>query len=231
MKVISPYLRSQNKANPKHEMGVREKCFFTVCVYLGNTDQGRMTLVCVLPEAEGSGCHRGPCCGCSHLSHPQRCQGSRAIIHLGWMCWAFEGEIWRRGNALCTSNWSIKHLCGAGGDEALWDGLWLSGFGPSSANYEGRREPEVWPPFSQLVEHMSHPNKDQLVFLCWGMAQEKAEGSLLELSTLSRACSCARHGPAHLIPAVHAHPSFYLSTTRSFSWAALPHLRVICYIF
>lgn len=71
------------------------------------------------------------------------------------------GEHW-----LCMSNWSIKHLCGAGGDEALWDGLWLSAFGPSSANYEGKREPEVWTPFSQLVEHMSHPNKDQLVSLC-----------------------------------------------------------------
>lgn len=69
-------------------------------------------------------------------------------------------------HCLCVSNWSIEHLCGAGRDEALWDGLWLSGFGPSSANYEGRREPEVWPPFNQLVEHMSHPNEDQFVHLC-----------------------------------------------------------------
>lgn len=59
----------------------------------------------------------------------------------------------------------------------------------------GQGEPEVWAPFSQLVEHMSHPKKDQLVHLCWGMAQEKAEGSLLEPSTLNRACSCARRGP------------------------------------
>lgn len=145
-------------------------------------------------QLKAQGHHRGPHWGCAHLSHPQRCQRSRAIIHLGWlwMGWDFEGKIWSRGkHCLCMSNWSIKHLYGAGRDEAQWDGLWLSGFGPSSANYEGRREPEVWPPFSQLVEHMSHPNEDQLVYLCWGMAQKKAEGSLLELSTLNRACSCA----------------------------------------
>lgn len=74
---------------------------------------------------------------------------------------------------LCVSKRSIKHLCGAGRDEAQLGGLRLSGFGPSSANYVGRREPEVWPPFSQLVKHMSHPNEDQLVDLCGGMGPGK----------------------------------------------------------
>lgn len=184
-------------------MGVREKCFSTVCLYLGNTEQGRVTLVWkgkAWSWRHGES-QRTALWLCSSLS-PTKLPGIESIIHLGWMCWAFEGKIWSGGkHGLRMSNWSIKHLCGAGGDKALWDGLWLSGFGPSSANYEGRGEPEVWAPFSQLVEHMSHPNKDQLYYLCWGIAQEKAEGSFLEPSTLNRACSCARHGPAHLIPA------------------------------
>lgn len=86
---------------------------------------------------------------------------------------------------------SIKHLCGAGRDEAQLDGLWLSGFGPSSANYAGSGEPEVWPPFSQLVKHMSHPNEDQLVYLCERWAEGKDEGCLLEPPALSGACTCA----------------------------------------
>lgn len=72
-------------------MGVREKCFSAVCLYLENADQGRVSLVwrgkaCVMPEAEGTGHLRGLHCGCACLSHPQHCQGSRAIIPLGWMC-------------------------------------------------------------------------------------------------------------------------------------------------
>lgn len=140
--------------------------FFYVCLYLGNVDQGRVTLVCVLPGAEGTGSHRGQCCGCSiSLTHNAARDPELSFI---WVGCAELLKVKSGGgeHRLCMSNWSIKHLCGAGGDEALWDGLWLSAFGPSSANYESKREPEVWTPFSQLVEHMSHPNKDQLVSLC-----------------------------------------------------------------
>lgn len=76
--------------------------------------------------------------GHAHLCHPQDCQGSRAINHVGMAVdvLSFSRQnVWGWGR---KSKRSIKHLCGAGRDKAQLDGLWLSGFGPSSANYVGK---------------------------------------------------------------------------------------------
>lgn len=159
-------------------MGVRKKCLSTVCLYLGNTDQGRVNLgwrgkACVMPAAEGTRASQESApWSCTSLS-PTTLPGPKSY----WSRWvgygcaelskAESGAAGAEKHHRCTSKRSIKHLCGAGRDEAQLAGLRLSGFGPSSANYVGRREPEVWPPFSQLVKHMSHPNEDQLVYL-WG---------------------------------------------------------------
>ena len=165
-------------------MGVRKKCFSTVCLYLGDTDQGRVNLgwrgkACVIPAAKGTwALQENAPWSCTPLL-PATLPGTKSYRS----CWVGYGcaELLKaksgpgRGgkHCLCTSKQSTKHLCGAGRDEAQLDGLRLSGFGPSSANYVGWREPEVWPPFSQLVKHMSHPNEAQLVYLCGGMGLGK----------------------------------------------------------
>lgn len=182
MKVISPFPLSQNIVNLKSEIGVRKKCFSTVRLYLGNTDQGKVNLgwrgkACAIPAAEGPwALQESAPWSCAPLS-PATLPGTKSYRSrwLGYGC----AELLKaksgggKKHRLCTSKRSIKHLCGAGRDEAQLDVLRLSGFGPSSANYVDRRDPEVWPPFSQLVKHMSHPNEDKLVYLCRGMGPGK----------------------------------------------------------
>lgn len=120
------------------------------------------------------------------------------------MCWAFEGKILKGGkHCLCMSNWSIKHLCGAGGDGALWDGLWLSGFGPSSGNYEGRGEPEVWAPFSQLLSIWVIQTRISWFISAEGWPRKRLKGLCWSLPPWSEPAVVLSAG--HLIPAVHTH--------------------------
>lgn len=208
-------------------MGVRTNCFSTVCPYLGNADQGRVNL-CQRGESlwdthsRGLSGMAGEHTVVTHTSIACSAARDRELpITLGWlwMCWAFEGKIQgEKKHRFCTRKQSIKHLCGAGRDEAQLDGLRLSGFGPSSANYAGRREPEVWPPFSQLVRHMSHPKEDQLVYLCGGIGPGKGWRVFAGASWFEgRLQLCFVLGTGQIIwpLAVHACPSFCVSACKN----------------
>lgn len=79
LKVISSFPLSQHMVNPECEM------FSTVCLYLGNTDRGRVNpgKACVTPAARALEHSRGVQCGRAHICHLQGCQGPRAIDHIG----------------------------------------------------------------------------------------------------------------------------------------------------